>query len=241
VGARVGITDDDQRAAGFGRAKDGGLSFEAVREDLTSRERAKGARCSSTKRPTKAAVVETPRSPDPPLLVAETRPAHETPPIIAEPASPRIEPPPAKDPTLLPIPPRPQAAPSPAAVPPLAVDAPPGRRLVLAGGLTLGAGLALTGMAAYMGSRMIDTRREALDLADMVEGFATEAQLAEGNRLENDYRRMGPQTLALALAAGTTVVVAAVLLGVGGRRMARAASRTALVPVPGGLAFHARF
>jgi hypothetical protein len=52
---------------------------------------------------------------------------------------------------------------------------------------------------------------------------------------------MGPQTLALALAGGATVVVAAVLLSVGGRRMARTASRTALVPVPGGLAFHARF
>ncbi len=43
------------------------------------------------------------------------------------------------------------------------------------------------------------------------------------------------------LAGGVSVVVAAVLLAVGGRRMARAPSRTALVPVPGGLALHARF
>lgn len=217
-------------------------SFEAVRQDLTSRERATGARCSSpSKRPAKAA--EPPQTPDPPLLVAEPSPAPDAQPATAEPARRMVEPAPTPDPAdaLLAVPSRPRPAPAPAVAPTLANDAPPGRRLVIAGGLTLGAGLALTGLAASMGSRLIDTRRKALDLADTVEGFATEAQLAEGDRLENDYRRQGPQTLALALAAGTTVVVAAVLLGVGGRRMARAASRTALVPVPGGLAFHARF
>jgi hypothetical protein len=52
---------------------------------------------------------------------------------------------------------------------------------------------------------------------------------------------MRTQALALALAGGATIVLAAVLAGIGGRRMARAASRTALVPVPGGLALHARF
>lgn len=212
-------------------------SFEAVREDLTTREQTSGARCGATaKRPAKAgspSVIAAPRSPDPPLLVAETAPAPR--PVVAEPP---IEPTPADSADeLIPVTPRPQVA----RMPVRAADAPPGHRLVIAGGVTLGVGLVLTGLAAYMGSRLIRTHRDALDLADRVEGFATDAQLADGDRLERDYRRIGPQTLALALAAGTTVMVAAVLLGVGGRRMARATSRAALLPVPGGLAFHARF
>lgn len=120
-------------------------------------------------------------------------------------------------------------------------DERPGRRLVIAGGVTLGAGLVLASVAGYMGGRLLATRRGAQELLDEVDGLASVGQTARNDALESDYRRLGPPTLTLALAGGVSVVVAAVLLAVGGRRMARAPSRTALVPVPGGLALHARF
>lgn len=117
----------------------------------------------------------------------------------------------------------------------------PGRGLVIAGGVVLGVGVALTVAAGYTGHRWAETRQRYLDLHDMVDGLATTEQDAMAGVLLRDYRTAGDQALALAVAGGTTVVIAAVLAGVGGRRMARAASRTALVPVPGGLALHARF
>jgi len=112
---------------------------------------------------------------------------------------------------------------------------------VIAGGVTLGAGLVLASVAGYMGGRLLATRHGAQELLDEVDGLASVGQTARNEALESDYRRLGPPTLTLALAGGVSVVVAAVLLAVGGRRMARAPSRTAFVPVPGGLALHARF
>jgi hypothetical protein len=120
-------------------------------------------------------------------------------------------------------------------------DSRPGRGLVIAGGVTLGVGIVLTAAAGTMGRRMVETRREIFALDAMVDGYSTVDQEAMGEALIRDYRAMGRQTVALALAGGTTVVVAAVLATLGGRRMARAASRTALVPAPGGVVFHARF
>ncbi len=117
----------------------------------------------------------------------------------------------------------------------------PGRGLMLAGGVTLGVGVALTAAAGLMGRRMADTRREVLTLHDMLDGYATEDQAAAGDALTRDHNALRSQTVALAMAGGATLVMAVVLASVGGRRMARAASRTALVPAPGGLAFHARF
>jgi len=116
-----------------------------------------------------------------------------------------------------------------------------GRGLVIAGGTTLGVGLALAGVAGYLGGRTLDARRQAAALAGMVDAYADDEQLAQDQQLTRDYELRGTQTLALALAGGTTIVVAAVLLGVGGRQMARAATRTSLAPVPGGLVFRARF
>ncbi len=116
-----------------------------------------------------------------------------------------------------------------------------GRSLVIGGGVTLGAGFVLAGVAGYLGGRTLDVRRQAAALEGMVDGFASDHQLAQDQQLTRDYERMGTQTLVLALTGGTTIVVAAVLLGVGGRRMARVASRTSLVPAPGGLVFRARF
>lgn len=88
---------------------------------------------------------------------------------------------------------------------------------------------------------MSATHREAQALGARVDGHADADQLAQDVVLRRDYRTLGSKTLTLALAGGATVLVGAVLVGVDGRRMARAASRMALVPVPAGLAFHARF
>jgi hypothetical protein len=117
----------------------------------------------------------------------------------------------------------------------------PGRGLVIAGGVTLGVGVALTTAAGLMSRRMVDTRREIVALGNSVDGYATTDQNTQDNALRGDYRATQTRTLALALAGGATVLVAVILTSVGGRRMARAASRTALVPAPGGLVFHARF
>ena len=116
-----------------------------------------------------------------------------------------------------------------------------GRGLVIAGGVTLGAGVALVAAAGVLGYRMSETREEVLALDGMLDGFASEEEAAQGDALVRDYRTMGSQTLALALTGGATVIVAAILTGVGAKRMARRASRTALVPVPGGLALRGRF
>ena len=116
-----------------------------------------------------------------------------------------------------------------------------GRGLVIAGGVTLGVGVALTAVAGHLGRRMTETKAEYFALHDTLGGFATADEDAAAGALLRDYEGMQTQRLALAFAGGTTIVLAAVLAGVGGRRMARAASRTALVPVPGGLALHTRF
>ena len=117
----------------------------------------------------------------------------------------------------------------------------PGRGLVLAGGFTLGVGVALTATAGVMGRRMLDTRRQVFALDNTIDTYATPDQATTGNALLREYDAMRPRVLALALAGGATVIVAAILVSVGGRRMARAASRAALAPAPGGLVFHARF
>lgn len=236
-------------------------SFEALLGDLTTRERKAGGRCGSAPKRPQA---------DAPLLAAkeqasavsagntssgETTPASTssgetaTPPAAAHSADARpekapgmvavLEPMPAsREPVdaLLPVSRRPKPSSVNTTTPPR-----PGRNLVIGGGVTLGLGLVLAGVATYTGADMLETRREARLLQNMVDGYATDDQLAQDATLRHDYRRLGPPTLALALAGGASVVVGAVLLGVGGRRMARAPSQTALIPVPGGVAFRARF
>ena len=88
---------------------------------------------------------------------------------------------------------------------------------------------------------MVDTRREIVALCHNVDGYATTDQNTRDDALRGDYRATQTRTLALALAGSATVLAAVILSSIGGRRMARAASRTALVPAPGGLVFHARF
>lgn len=112
---------------------------------------------------------------------------------------------------------------------------------VLAAAATLGIGLGLAGAAGYLGGRLLATRRDSQALRDDIDGFATSDQVTTDQALTRDYERLAPATLTLALVGGVSVIVGAVLVGVGGHRLARLASRTAVVPLPGGLAFHARF
>ncbi len=117
----------------------------------------------------------------------------------------------------------------------------PGRGLMIAGGVTLGVGAALTAAAGVMGHRAIETRREADALHEMFGVFASPDGATQGDALVRDFNVEKSQTVALALAGGTTIVIAAVLATVGARRMSRSARRMALVPGPGGLVFRGRF
>ena len=117
----------------------------------------------------------------------------------------------------------------------------PGRGLVIAGGVTLGVGVALTAAAGSTGRRTTEKWQEIRALNEQVDGFATAEQAARDDVLRHDLQALKMQTVALAITAGGTVIVAAVLASIGGRRMARVASRTALLPAPGGLVFHMRF
>lgn len=150
-----------------------------------------------------------------------------------------LEPPPAPEPQADPL--LPMSGRRPAARHPIPADEHAGRSLALAGGVTLALGLGMLGVAGYTGGRMVEARRDAQALAATVDGYADDDQLARDAALRQEYRTMAPPTLVLVLAGGASFVVGAVLVGLGGRRMARAASRTALLPAPGGLAFHARF
>jgi hypothetical protein len=120
-------------------------------------------------------------------------------------------------------------------------DPRPGRALVIAGGAMLGVGVALTAATGLMGHRMVETRQKIFALDAMVGDYSTPEQKVEGDAMKLRYDAMRMPTLALALASGTTIIVAAIMVGVGARRMARVASRTTLLPGPGGLVFRARF
>lgn len=115
------------------------------------------------------------------------------------------------------------------------------RGLVIAGGMTLSVGLALTGAAGNMGGRLLDTWRDSQALHDEAGPFGTEDQAAKDAALASDYQRLRAPTLAMAIVGGSTLIVGAVLVGIGAKRLVRVASRTALLPMPGGLAFRARF
>ena len=115
----------------------------------------------------------------------------------------------------------------------------PGRRLLIFGGVSLTAGLALTSVAAYTGAQALDARRtghESMQLA------ATSDNLARNMRLEEEYRRLGPIAVATGVAGGAAVVAAIVMLCVGARRKARAAdSEPILMPVRTGVLFTLKF
>jgi hypothetical protein len=241
-----------------GQSADERARTRKLRGELVAREQKlaipcrvpKHQRASRTEVPPVAASATTPKTPvtssppdaeptsDPPTLLTSASTA-ETPPVPAR-SSTTVRPSLASETTrpeeaLMPIPDRrTPTRPQP--------DGPrPGRGLVIAGGVLLVGGVALTAGAGHLGRRMNETRQEYFTLVDSINGFGTPEQDAKAGSLLGDYKGMRTQAMTLAVVGGTTIVVAAVLAGVGGRRMARAASRTALVPVPGGLALFARF
>lgn len=229
----------DQSLAIKGQPERQRASFAARQADLTSRERERGARCGRAARrepqPEPLLVATAPRPQEPltdatdiPLTLDASEPSAPQPellPVVAQPRTPLVQRPSSPSPRL------PQDLP----------EARPGRGLVIAGGVSLGVGLALTGVAGYLGGRMLGTWREARVLHESSGPLGTEDQAARDAALASDYRRLRAPTLVMALVGGSTLIVGAVLVGVGARRLARVASRAALLPIPGGLALHARF
>lgn len=234
----------DQSLAIKGQPESQRASFAARQADLTSRERERGARCGrAAKRdpkPEPLVVAVAPRSQDAlqqpapaPQMIVPSEPQPELLPVVAPRRPPVIRQP------------QPAVSARPSSPPPRThadvQDAQPGRRLVIAGGVSLGVGLALTGVAGYMGGQLLGTWRDSRALHDAAGPLGTEDQAARDAELASDYQRLRAPTLAMAIVGGSTLIVGAVLLGVGARRLARVASRAALLPMPGGLALHARF
>jgi hypothetical protein len=116
---------------------------------------------------------------------------------------------------------------------------PPGRRLLVAGGVSLAAGLALTGTAAYTGAqalRSLRTGRENITLA------ATDENLNNDAALRAEYHRFGTAAVVTGVAAGSAVVAAIVMLCVGARRRGRATEgEPTLMPVRAGVLFTVPF
>ena len=116
---------------------------------------------------------------------------------------------------------------------------PPGRRLLVAGGVSLAAGLALTGTAAFTGAhalRALRTGRENMTLA------ATDTNLGADAALRAEYSRFGTAAAVTGVAAGSAVVAAIVMLCVGARRKGRAREgEPMLMPVRAGLLFTVPF
>lgn len=117
----------------------------------------------------------------------------------------------------------------------------PGRPLVIAGGATLGLGLLLSGVAGYAGARVADVSRRAFDNYEEARGQGDAEALAVSADLRRQFDRWLPVTVSAAVVGATAVIVGAILVRVGVRKMKQEPSRAALVPVHGGLAIHARF
>lgn len=240
---------------------------QTMRDTLIAREQQEHARCRSGTKPRGAKPADPPlvarrpaaESPTSPPASLMPGPATQTlPTIVASSDGETTAVPPSPRPTelrllvdadasSLPTTPQPQDAglmpvPSGREHPGRSASAPrPGRGLVIAGGVTLGVGVALTAAAGAMGHRMRNTQQALITLSNSVDGYATPDQDSRDTALRRDFQAMMPATIALALSGGATVIVAVILTSVGGRRMARAASRVALIPAPRGLVFHARF
>ncbi|WP_434419242.1 hypothetical protein [Nannocystis pusilla] len=117
----------------------------------------------------------------------------------------------------------------------------PGRELLIAGGVTLSVGLGLSAAAGVMGGRMLETWRESRALHEEAGPYGTVEQADRHAALERDYDRQRPLMVTTATIGVGTLVVGAVLTGVGAKRLARATSRAMLLPAPGGLVVRARF
>ncbi len=116
---------------------------------------------------------------------------------------------------------------------------PPGRRLLVAGGVSLVAGLALTGTAAFTGAhalRALRTGRENMTLE------ATNKNVGDDAVLRAEYNRFGTAAAVTGVAAGSAIVAAIVMLCVGARRKGRATEgEPTLMPVRAGVLFTVPF
>ena len=116
---------------------------------------------------------------------------------------------------------------------------PPGRRLLVAGSVSLVTGLALAGTAAFTGAhalRVLRTGRENMTLA------ATDKNLGDDAALRAEYNRFGTAAAVTGVAAGSAVVAAIVMLCVGARRRGRASEgEPTLMPVRAGVLFTVPF
>ena len=135
------------------------------------------------------------------------------------------------------------------AVPPALLDddrpsvtARPGRGLVIAGGVTLAAGVVLAGVATYAGVRVADLEDQGFELKKNWDALDMTTRETMDTDLTRRWNTMFPLTLGTAIAGGVGIVVGAALLGEGRHRQIRSATaRTAVVPLPGGLALRGRF
>ena len=236
----------DRSLAVAGQSEQQRASFEKSRVELEGLEQRHGARCETSRKRSKVASTKVAQAAVPAPL-SETAPtplvdASEVAVLLgAEAESPAPD-------GLLDVPAaRTTQVPARAA----AVEAPtiavprrtsvPGRPLVIAGGTTLGLGLALAGIAGYAGSRASDASRKAFANYEQNQGMGDVEVLAEQAKLRREFDHWLPVALSTAIAGTTAVIVGAVLVRVGVRKMRQGPSRAALVPVPGGLAIHARF
>ena len=223
---------------------------ETARTELLAREDQQDAHCGSVSRRRRARPADAPLVARGSQLPAGPPPDEPTPPLLAKPEPSAASEAGARTSALQLLADADTASTQPAEVTLLPVEARqvdipraprPGQGLVIAGGVTLGVGAALAAGAGLAGRRMSDTSREIIALSERVDGYATADQAARDAGLRSDYEAQRHQRLALALGSGATIVVAMILAGVGGRRMARAASQSAFLPAPGGLVFRFRF
>lgn len=237
----------DQTLAALG-AESATKRLAPLQEALEKREQARRPRC-----------VAGPRKPPSAPALARTRSVADAspPPEPGPPSSPEPRSPEPRD-ELMPVTTAPRALvttanvaetqdpllagpPAPRDAPGPANPTPHARHLVIAGSVTAGLGLSLVGVAAYAVSQRIEARRESLELLAEAQGQASAEQTARDLALRDRYRTMGHLALGTSLVGGAAVLVGTTLAVVGGRRLARIARRVALGPLPGGLAFHARF
>ena len=233
-------------------------SFEASRAELEALEKQYNARCGAKHRkaPASTAVAKNrapaaaspdrPGSSEGPIAATTTRPTSALEPaapegLLAVPTAPLRRPVPdlrPEEPALAALP-RPVRAVQPEGPYKPGRTSTPGRPMIIAGGTTLGLGFILAGVAGYAGSRVAEASRASFDLYDQNQGQGDAEALAEQTQLRNTFHRWVPVTIGTTIAGSAAVIVGAVLVRIGVRRMQP--SRTAVVPVPGGLAIHARF
>ena len=116
---------------------------------------------------------------------------------------------------------------------------PPGRRLLAAGGVSLVAGLALTGTAAFTGVHALHTLRTGRENMTL---DATDTNLDADAALRAEYNRFGTAAVVTGVAAGSAVVAAIVMLCVGASRRGRATEgEPTLMPLRAGALFTVPF